>query len=117
MDILPISKKIYEKAISLGITDIELIFEGGSDNALLTIELDGTHDAQCEDEMEQMIEQWALDAYRYNGAGNGNRYGDNILYDLVNKTATHEGWAMERTTIGGSEEELEITQDTTKEDK
>ena len=116
MFIKPLSQKIYNKCISLGITDIDLIWEGGSDEGVLTIQLDGTHDAECEYEMTQMIEEWAIDAYIYNGGGDGTPYGDNISYDLVNKTATHEGGEMERTTYGGSEEELEIAQETTQQE-
>ena len=107
---LPISQKIYNKCISLGITDIDIIYEVASNEGVLTIQLDGTHDAQCEQEMEQMIKEWVDEEYIYNGSG-GDGDGADISYDLVNKTATYEQWAMKRTMMAGGKESLEIAQE------
>jgi hypothetical protein len=108
MKIEPLSKAIHEKALSLGVTSIELQFSGGSDEAYLNVILSGGKDTQ---KFEQEVEEWAYCAYNYGGAGDGNDYGDNITYDLINKKATAEEWMMERTTGDSSEDDLEISEE------
>ena len=57
------------------------------------------------------IEQWAWDCIGYNGAGDGNDYGDDLTYDLVNKTVTHNEWCMERTDTSHDPVEMEFDDD------
>ncbi len=97
MQIEPLSKKIYDKAVSLGVTQIELKFSGGSDEGYLTVYVNDEKGFESNTELEQEIEGWAWQAYGYSGAGDGNDYGDDIVYDLLNKTATVSSWSMQRT--------------------
>ena len=97
MNIEPLSKKIYDKAVSLGITQIELKFSGGSDEGYLSVYVSGSKGWESNTEFEQEIEGWAWQAYGYSGAGDGNDYGDDVLYSLTSKTATVTSWSMERT--------------------
>lgn len=61
-------------------------------------------------ELEQEIEGWAWQAYGYSGAGDGNDYGDDIVYDLLNKTATASSWSMQRTEGDSEDAALEIAE-------
>lgn len=97
MNIEPLSKKIYDKAIALGITQIILKFSGGSDEGYLNVYVNGQEGWESNTEFEQQIEGWAWDTYGYSGAGDGNDYGDDIVYNLVEKTATASSWSMQRT--------------------
>jgi hypothetical protein len=107
MNIEPLSKKIYDKAVSLGITQIELKFSGGDDEGYLSVYLTGSSDSAFEGE----VEGWAWSAYGYSGAGVGNDYGDDVVYDLVNKTATSESWYMARTEGDSENGDLEIAEE------
>lgn len=106
MNIEPLSKKIYDKAVALGVTQIDLHFSGGSDNGYLSVYLSGSSDS----EFEQEIEEWAWNTYGYNGAGDGSDYGDDIVYDIVNKKATSESWYMSRTSGDSESDDLEIAE-------
>lgn len=106
MNIKALSKKIYDKAVSLGITQIELKFSGGNDEGYLSVYVSGSSDT----EFEQEIEGWAWQAYGYSGAGDGNDYGDDVVYDLVEKTATASSWSMQRTEGDSEDSALEIAE-------
>ena len=106
MNIEPLSKKIFDKAVSLGVTEIHLNFSGGNDEGYINVNLLGGHS----DEFEQEIHNWAWNTYSYSGAGDGNDYGDDVVYDIVNKKATVESWYMARTAGGSGEGELEIAE-------
>jgi hypothetical protein len=110
MQIEPLSKKIYDKAVALGISQIELKFSGGSDEGYLSVYVNGQDEFESNTEFEQQIEGWAWEVYGYSGAGDGNDYGDDVVYDIVNKKATSESWYMART--GGDSEngDLEIAE-------
>ena len=110
MNIEPLSKKIYDKAVSLGITQIELHFSGGSDEGYLSVYLTGPKGWESDSGFEQEIEEWAWTVYDYSGAGEGSDYGDDVVYDLVEKTATSESWYMARTDGGSENGELEIAE-------
>ena len=110
MNIEPLSKKIYDKAVSLGITQIELKFSGGNDEGYLNVYVNKQDGFESNTEFEQEIEGWAWQAYGYSGAGDGNDYGDDVVYDLLNKTATASSWAMERTEGGSEEAALKIAE-------
>ena len=111
MNIEPLSKKIYDTAVSLKVEMIKLNFSGGSDEGYLDIELDGMIEAPYNDELTQFetdVEKWAWDVYSYNGAGVGIDYGDSIIYDLNNKTAHTEMWWYERQEDGSDDEAFTI---------
>jgi len=94
MKIEPLPKKIYKKAKALNITEIVLQFEGGSDEGCLYIDFDRPKKKDFS-ELEEEIEDWAWSVYQYGGAGEGHSYGDNITYNLEEKTAAHQAWHME----------------------
>lgn len=106
MNIEPLPKKIYDKAIALGITQIELHFSGGNDEGYLHVNLTGEYD----EDFEREVQDWADDAYSYSGAGDGNDYGDDVLYSIVSKTATISSWHMERTESAPENSDFEIAE-------
>ena len=110
MNIEPLSKKIYDKAVSLGITQIELKFSGGSDEGYLNVYVNDERGFSSNTEFEQEIEGWAWQAYGYSGAGDGSDYGDDIVYNLVEKTATASSWSMQRTDGDSEDAALEIAE-------
>ena len=110
MNIEPLSKKIYDKAVSLGITQIELKFSGGSDEGYLNVYVNDEKGFSSNTEFEQEIEGWAWDTYGYSGAGDGNDYGDDVVYNLVEKTATASSWSMQRTEGDSEGAALEIAE-------
>jgi len=110
MQIEPLSKKIYDKAVGLGVTQIELKFSGGNDEGYLTVYVNTQEGFDSNAELEQEIEGWAWQAYGYSGAGDGNDYGDDIVYDLLNKTATASSWSMQRTEGDSEDAALEIAE-------
>ena len=98
MNIEPLPKKIYDKAVALGITQIELHFSGGSDEGYLDAIVIGEYPrAVGVEDFEREVQDWAENAYSYSGAGDGNGYGDDVLYSIVSKTATISSWSMQRT--------------------
>lgn len=99
--IQPLSKEIYEKALELNVEEIDLKFTGGSDEGycyvdVVTKDRIRKNNVSEISEFEQEIEEWVWKTFDYSGAGDGNDYGDNITYDLVNNTVSHEEWYMER---------------------
>jgi len=81
----PLTKEIYNKAKELKVEKIVLNWSGGSDEGHLYVSV-FPHNYKTCPPLEKMIEEWAYDAYSYSGAGDGNDYGDDIEYDLVNGT-------------------------------
>jgi len=110
MNIEPLSKKIYDKAVGLGISQIILKFSGGNDEGYLNVYVNDEKGFESNTDFEQEIEGWAWQAYGYSGDGDGNDYGDDVVYDLLNKTATLSSWAMERTEGGSEEAALKIAE-------
>lgn len=110
MNIEPLSKKIYDKAVSLGVTEIELKFSGGDDEGYLNVYLSGPTGWFIEERFAQEIEEWAWQTYGYSGAGDGSEYGDDIVYDIVNKKATSSEWFMSRTSGASESDDLEIAE-------
>lgn len=110
MNIEPLNKEIYEKAKALGVERIVLNFSGGSDEGYLHVTLCPWDHNKRNDlsDLSDEIENWAYDAYDYSGAGDGNDYGDDIEYDLVNHTASSQEWYMERTEGDSAEVKLAI---------
>lgn len=113
MDIEPLSKEIYNKAKSLGITKIVLNFSGGSDEGYLNVTLYPWDQNQSDEynELSAEIENWAWDVYSYSGAGEGNDYGDDIEYDLVNNRVSTQEWYTARTDGDSGEGDLVIEED------
>lgn len=104
--IRPISKAIYEKAKSLGIETISLQFTGGNDEGALQVDVD-PYDSSYNFEKE--IEDWAWEAYQYNGGGDGDDYGDDITYNLKDGTASSSNWYTSRCDGQSTEKDIEIT--------
>lgn len=105
LNIEPLPAKIFNKAKKLGITEIHLNFSGGSDEGYLNVDTKGVYDP----EFVREIEDWAWSAYGYGGAGDGSDYGDDIVYDLVKKTATASDWYMARTDGESTTETFRVT--------
>ena len=85
------------RAKKLDIGKITLEFSGGSDEGFLDVFFETTKrwkesEAVSRRNLREDMEGWASEAYLYGGAGDGSRYGDTYVYDLVNKTVTHYEW-------------------------
>jgi hypothetical protein len=92
--IQPLPKALYDQLVAAGIDSFTLEFQGGNDEGYLEIDHAGK---RMSGKIHQAIEDWAWSAYRYSGGGNGSNFGDNITYDLKNKTASCSDWSMVRT--------------------
>lgn len=106
MEAKPLPKAIYDKAKELNIKTIKLAFSGGNDEGYLDVSLGDVSNK----EFAQEVENWAWNNYRYSGAGDGNDYGDDIVYDLENNKVTTSDWYTEPKVINGtpSTGELEV---------
>lgn len=107
MEIQPLSKKIFDKAVSLGVTEIHLNFSGGNDEGYVNINLLDEYNQEFAEE----IEKWVWETYDYSGAGDGSDYGDDVIYDLANKRAYVSSWYTERTEGGTEETKLKISKE------
>jgi hypothetical protein len=110
MNAEPISKELFDKLTAAGINEVKLSFSGGSDEGYLDVttypRLDpGDRNAS---HLIDEVEKWAWDTYSYSGAGEGIDYGDEIVYDLVNKKVRTSEWTMERTDRELGDDDLEI---------
>lgn len=107
MEAEKLSKAIYDKAKALGATAIILEFSGGSDEGYLNVGL-STADGKSVDnpDFEKEIDEWAWSVYDYSGAGDGNDYGDDVVYDLAENKVTTSEWTMIR--HDGDEEGSEL---------
>lgn len=124
----PITKALYKKAKSMGITKIQLEFQGGSDEGYLNVGLQNaegsvpskstwmTLDSDQEDDLKQEIEEWAWEAYSYSGAGDGSDYGDDITYDLVENTVETQEWFTSRDYQGSVDHDLLLEESEPEED-
>jgi hypothetical protein len=106
MNAEPISKELFDKLIAAGITEVSLNFSGGSDEGYLDVTLEPTSPK----ELEELVEQWAWSVYSYSGAGEGIDYGDDIVYDLVNKKVKTSEWCYERKDRDAFKVDLEIAE-------
>lgn len=102
----PLPKNIYNKAKELGVTFIDLHFSGGNDEGNLYVSVSSPRDRSELSAFEDEVEKWAWDTYPYSGAGDGNDYGDDIKYDLVNNKVEVSDWHTER--VDGDTQESEI---------
>lgn len=110
MNAEPINKELYNKLTASGITEVQLSFSGGNDEGYLDVtvypHLDPSDEAVRN--LIKEIEDWAWSVYSYSGAGEGIDYGDDIVYDLVNKKVRTSEWTMERTDRELGDDDLEI---------
>ena len=102
----PLSKEIHKKALELGVQRIALHFSGGNDEGYLNVELVPFKESSRE--LEAEVEEWAWSVYSYSGAGDGNDYGDDIVYDLKKNTVTISDWMMQRHDNEEEQEKLEL---------
>jgi len=108
MNIEPISKEIYDKAKELGIETITLRFSGGNDEGYLDVEV---YPYDLQGKLDSEIDTWAWDAYQYNGAGDGNDYGDDITYNLKDGKVSLSSWCMTREESDEGESDLQIVEE------
>jgi len=108
----PLTKEIYNKAKELKVEKIVLNWSGGSDEGHLYVTFyPHIDDREKFLQLDKMVDKWAWDVYSYSGAGDGNDYGDDIEYDLVNGTVTTSEWYTSRVEGGSDEVKLEIEED------
>ena len=106
MEIKPLPKKIFDKAVSLGITEIHLNFSGGNDEGYVNVNLVDEYNQEFANEIENLV--W--ETYDYSGAGDGSDYGDDVIYDLKNKKASVSSWYMARTEGDTDDADLEVSE-------
>ena len=124
LDPKPLPKRFFDAAKELGATSIQVNFQGGSDEGFCYVNINYGHNqtekhltftssadkemfSDCKD-LEGEIEDWALDAYGYCGAGDGSDYGDDITYDLERNVVEVSEWYTSRQDGGSSEMELVV---------
>lgn len=98
----PLPLKFMTRALTLGISGIQLNWSGGSDEGHLYIDLRnedrkpiyGSTDEGIAN-FRTEIEEWVYDTMSYNGAGDGRSYGDIIRYNLKEGTVSTETWWTE----------------------
>jgi hypothetical protein len=110
MDAEPISKEIYEKAKAIGIEIISLKFSGGDDDGYLDVEVEPQPREKL-DEMLSEIRDWAWSVYSYSGAGDGSRYGDNVIYNLKEGKVVTEEWYTHPVLSQNDPEDIKISKD------
>ena len=97
MNVEPLNSDLYNEALSLGITEIILSFSGGSDEGYLDISMSPYDcDNKTHRDFSDKVEAWAWKKYEYSGAGDGDNYGDDIIYNLVEKRVYLKEWHMAR---------------------
>jgi hypothetical protein len=104
----PLPKKIFDRAKELGVKKFTLNFSGGSDEGYLDISYDTDDSHAYNEELNEEILEWAWSVYDYSGAGDGNSYGDDIVYDLVAGKLTTSEWVMKRQDGEEEDEDLEV---------
>jgi len=98
IEVLPLPKRFFDRAVELGIAKLILSFSGGSDEGYLDVNYQMSGNLLYTKEANDLaveVEVWADDAFRYNGAGDGSPYGDTVTYDLVHKTVEVREWFSE----------------------
>lgn len=97
MEIAALPKEIFKLAKDKDIAEIKLSFSGGSDEGYLDVSVKKSNSKSYshwidDDYLIDKIRDWAWGVYDFNGAGDGNDFGDNIIYNLVKMQATHTEW-------------------------
>jgi hypothetical protein len=117
MEIQPLPRALFDAALALDIATIQLSFSGGSDEGYLDIECCNANGRSVFDSLlNERLESWVWRVYEYSGAGDGNSYGDDVLYDLKKKTVTASVWTMVRQDGKGLSGALRLSDDTSDED-
>ncbi len=118
MNIEPLSKDIYNQALKRGIDSITLDFQGGSDEGVLNAAVKYASNVigvspsdESRYQFIEEIEKWAWSVYSYDGAGDGSNYGDEVIYNLREKTAKTSGWYMSRCEAGGESGSLKLEEE------
>lgn len=106
----PLTKEIYNKAKELGYTNILLHFRGGSDEGYLDVEF-MPYDKPYNQDFTNEVEEWTWSVYEYSGAGDGNDYGDEIDYDLVNNKVSTSEWFTSIQNGESDQEEIEFAEE------
>jgi len=115
----PLPRKLVEKAKEHGVAKINVCWSGGDDEGHCNVNLEYTKEAELtqrpitRDELEPEFEEWAETAFDYSGAGDGNAYGDDLVYDLEKNTVQCSDWYMVRQE--GDEVECPLELETEKE--
>lgn len=100
LDPKPLKKEIFDKARELGITEIQLGFQGGSDEGWVNVNCNHPgHPGSGDDvhKFEQEIEEWVWQVYDYSGAGEGTDYGDDITYHIKEAVEENGTWKIPTT--------------------
>ena len=92
---LPLPKALYEKAKALGVSRIELHWSGGYDEGYFSSSVLDSEGKAIWD-LDDDIDNWVSETYKYSGAGCGQEYGDSLIYDLVKNKVVKETWEMVR---------------------
>jgi hypothetical protein len=111
MNIEPLKKEIYDRAIEAGIERITLSFSGGSDEGHLEVYCSKESGDHVQTALIDAIEEWAWTVYSYSGAGEGHDYGDDIVYDLKSMRASHDEWWTGRTAGATNQEAFGIAEE------
>ena len=123
--IAPFPKEFVLVAEDLHITEIQISFQGGSDEGYIDVECyglteytGGTVPVDCKElawgkknrfvpdkdtpngdsmrsewtKLEKEIIDWAWEKYGYNGAGDGQSYGENLVINLATKKVSYNDW-------------------------
>lgn len=91
-------KELFDKLRNSGITELNLEWEGGSDEGYLHINLrdDSGRWVRGSPDLIEEIDDWSWKTYQYSGAGDGNPYGDSMTYDLENRMVYISEWYTQR---------------------
>ena len=96
IDVLPLPKRFFDRAVELGVGKLILSFSGGSDEGYLDVNYEMLNNFPYGKDntrsFVQEVNDWAEEAYEYCGAGDGTPYGDTVTYDLANKTVEVREW-------------------------
>lgn len=88
-------KELAARCRELGITTFTISFSGGSDEGYVEVNTSNPLVAGAEALLDD-IQGWADETMCYNGAGDGNDYGDDYEYDLDTGTVSHSFWYTDR---------------------
>lgn len=98
VDIEAMPRELYRRLRNAKITDVHLSFEGGCDEAYVDVTLlyeDKEYKADDAADLEHKVEMWIWDTTDYNGAGDGNMFGDDVQINLLTKEVLASSWWTE----------------------
>lgn len=110
-EIPPIPKELFDLCVEECISEVNICFEGGSDEGYVEVtawkegEERSWYMAEQERNdvekaairvIENKIEDWVGSCIEYNGAGEGSPYGHELTIDITNGKATLDEWWNER---------------------